>query len=245
MSSLCSELMQKSAEDKFEFLYGLFLELNAEVKTILSFGPCNTALVQKTDDLFHFLKNKGTFFPFHLQKDELAIMPTIFAKNLLYSAKEDKEKTGNIYEHYLQLSLQYGTGTCEFFSIVGAYFLAKKYNVALSIETIFSQESHTYIRLYTQPEYILDFWAEMVCEYNDDVTWLEVLGPSYQRRDATYRTDLVLNSKDLIAMGDRVFTEANASVRSKTLHEIENRVAQFLHSVASISPERKQASILK
>ncbi|WP_133135552.1 hypothetical protein [Legionella rowbothamii] len=250
MKTLCSILDHKSAEEKFEFLYKLFEILNTEVKQILSFGPSNTVQAQKANDLYHFLKDRKNFFPIQLHKDEFANLPTVFAQNLLYANdlnkadKANKTDKANIYEHYLQLALYYGTGTCEFFSIVGAYFLAKKYDINLSIETIFSDESHTYIRLHTNPEYILDFWSEMVCEYDDEVTWLEVLGPNYQRKDATFKTELILNSNDLIAMGDRVFTEQNARIRLEIQHIIENKVANFLSSNSGISSEKKQFSFL-
>lgn len=238
MPSICSLFARMPDEEKFEFLYKLFLEINAEVKQILLYGPCNTPRVQKANNLCHALKNQGKFFPIHFQKNELSALPTVFAQNLLYSApNEDKEKAEDIYENYLQLAQQYGTGTCEFFSIVGAYLLAKKFDINLSIETIFSRESHTYIRLHTQPEYILDFWAEMVCEYHDEITWLEVLGPDYHLKDATYKTELTLRSNDLIAMGERVFTETNARIRSETLDYIKNKVEQFFYSMPGISSE--------
>lgn len=244
MKTLCSTLAPKSTEEKLEFLYNLFQDLNTELKKILIFGPCNTALAHKTNDLYHFFKRRNTFFPIHLQNDELAILPTVFAQNQLYANevidKDDKKETAKLYERYLQLALHYGTGTCEFFAIAGAYLLAKKYDINLSIETIFSEESHTYIRLHTHPEYILDFWSEMVCEYNDEITWLEVLGQNYQRRKATYKTELILNSNELIAMGERIFTEENARIRSQTLHAIKDKVTQFIESIPEITPEKKQ-----
>lgn len=134
-----------------------------------------------------------------------------------------------IYEDYLRRAYLFGTGTCEFFSIVGAYFLAREFDVRLSIETICSNESHTYIRLHTNPEYILDFWGEMVCKYDDNISWNEFFGLAYVRNGSTeFRQEIQLTSTQLIEMGARVFSNDNEIIRQNMIGRVRLMMAQEL-----------------
>jgi len=208
--------------EKTDFMERLFVQLNSRVQQILLFGPCNNSAAKKASNIY-FQGKENRLFPIKSQGQDLDALPAIIA-NLL---TPNRNLYLNDFEKYLKISFLYGTGTCEFFAIVGAYILATEFNVSLSIETAFADESHTYIRLHTTPEYIFDFWSQMACEYSDTVTWNETLGPTMLRKNSELKINARYSSDELIAMGNKVFTEENQLLRLKIIQDVMQKVDQF------------------
>lgn len=235
-----NELLQSKTDklEKLEFIQDLFDKLSKQVNQILPFGPSNGSLAEKIAP-FYYNRNSPRFFAFKYQKEELEALSAVVAYDLYAQtthSKTVKQQTDVTqvhsfdFEEYMQSAFLYGTWTCEFFAVIGAYCLALEYDVELSIETIFSNESHTYLRLHTDPEYIFDFWSSMSCEYTDNITWHEVLGEPYKRKNAEYKTDMTLNSAQIIEMAERIFTKENEAFSTQIINKVECKVSSFLHT---------------
>ncbi|KTD34029.1 hypothetical protein [Legionella israelensis] len=232
MKNLNSILESLQNDEKADFLASLFATLQKEVNDILKFGACNNEIAEKTANVY-YTRKKNKFFAVHYKKDEMAALPAVIANDLCLTDSHTS-KTDIDYKEILREAYLYGTGTCQSFAIVGAYVLAKKYEVNLSIETIFSYESHTYIRLHTQPEYIFDFWSPVACAYDDTINWNESVNYAYIRNSKVdYKTDIFLDSRQLIEMGSIIFTAENQNRRESNIKKVMNCADQELLSVPS------------
>jgi len=217
-------LLQKCASDdeRDDFIDGLFEILKKKVNAVLLFGPCNNEVAEKADSTYYYKKqNQDSFFSIHYQEDELAVLPAVIANTKRPKGKLKDKSVAEVYQAFLKDCYLYGTGTCQHYAILGAYFLAKEFEVELSIETIFSSKSHTYIRLHTNPEYVMDFWSPMFCEYDNTTEWNEFFGSTYMRnKDSTYRQDLKLTSTQLTTMSSGIFSETNKKQRLAMIEEV-------------------------
>ena len=213
-------------DEKMDLMGELFNKIEEQVRQILLFGPSNTPQTERAAFIYHDSR-KRKFFPAQYRKVELEALPAVIA-NSFYYAEHECGAAFDLQES-MRAAFLYGTGTCECFSAVGVYLLAKEYDVKLSIETIFSNESHTYIRLHTQPEYIMDFWSSMLCTYSDNATWNEILGDTYPRsKEARYQTDTTLNSTQLLEIGAQVFTEGNTTRRVALIEAVNEKMDKIL-----------------
>lgn len=222
-------------DEKQEFIYEVFTCIKSRVKEILSFDPCNNQIAHKAVATYYYNRQQNNFFPVNYRKDELEALPAVIANILCLEAdsKQRPADTLDLFERYFASGYLYGTGTCEVFAIIGAYILATEFDVKLSIETIYSNESHTYIRLHTNPEYIFDFWATMTCQHDDQLSWNEFFGEQYIRDEqAVLKTELVLNSEQLIEMGKSVFTEHNERLRVDIHNLVQERVYKETNQLA-------------
>ncbi|WP_298627910.1 hypothetical protein [uncultured Legionella sp.] len=219
-------------------MYELFNRIQIRVSEILIFGPCNSKAAQNASNVYYANQQKQQHFRLSpYTADECKALPAVIA-NTLCPRAENKQKLLSAQEHFEQFFTNgyvYGTGTCEVFSIIGAYILATEFDFELSIETIYSHQSHTYIRLHTEPECIFDFWAIMMCRYNDTVSWNEFFGEQFIRNtEAVYKTDLILTSQQLIEMGQRVIIPHNKALRTIIHTSVLERVENVLKQVDNL-----------
>lgn len=216
-------------DEKHELMYEIFNDIKNRVNELLSFGPCNNQVAQHACSVYYYNhQKKNNFFPVDYTLHECKALPAVIANILsLETAKKQTPSSAlEMFEQYFTSGYLYGTGTCEVFAIIGAYILATKFDVTLSIETIYSNESHTYIRLHTTPEYIFDFWGAMMCPYDDQIAWNEYFGEQFIRNaGANFETDLVLNNKQLIEMGQRVLSDQNEHLRAHIHDLVQDRVS--------------------
>lgn len=230
MPSINSLLDKCSTPDeKHELMHEIFNNIKNRVNELLSFGPCNNQMAQYACSAYYYNHQKrNNFSPIEYSLDECKALPAVIA-NILSLEKEKKQippSAQERFEQYFASGYLYGTGTCEVFAIIGAYILATEFDVKLSIETIYSNESHTYIRLHTTPEYIFDFWGAMICPYDDQISWNEYFGEQFIRDEgANFETELVLNNKQLIDMGQRVLSDQNVRLRAHIHHLVQERVS--------------------
>ena len=228
LSSILAAL--KDSDKRSEFMCDLFDTLKKEVDAILLFGSCNNIKTTEASNAYYYRKrNKPTAFSCYYTQSELMHLPPVIANEIRltecsnYQIKIPRER----YSDYLKMAYLYGTGTCEFFAIVGAYVLSQRYEINLSIETIYSEESHTYIRVHGVQEYILDFWGGMVCDYSDDITWNEFFGMLYARNNkSSIKNEISLNERDLRTLGEEVFTNAHLQKREQVIAKVQERVQQ-------------------
>ncbi|MCL9683853.1 hypothetical protein [Legionella maioricensis] len=210
---------------KVDFMYEQFLRLKEKVDEVLLFGPCNSDAAEEAKKVYYSRRDKQgqrPFFSPQYRKDKLDALPAVIASSLsLSTAPQTMGKPAEVYEHFFKLAYLYGTGTCEFYAIVGAYFLATEFDVELSIETIYSEQSHTYIRLHTSSEFAMDFWSPMLCLYTDTISWNEFFGSRYMRdAGSEIKQHIRLNKEELLAMGKRVFSEENTELRLHLIEEV-------------------------
>lgn len=110
---------------------------------------------------------------------------------------------------------------------MGAYFLATEFDVSMSIETLYSIETHTYIRVHTTPEYIIDFWGGLVCEYNDTVSWNEFFGEFPRNETTTTKINIHFSDgSQLLDFGADIFSEHNKVMRANILEQVKILVAK-------------------
>ncbi len=231
-------------DERLELMFSYFKKLKAKVDEILLFGPCNNAIAEETANAYYYKKqcqNKGSLFPVRYSKKELQALPAVIANKL--SQSDDRLKTQgttlNTFKEYFKRAYLYGTGTCEYYAIVGAYFLATEFDVSMSIETLYSTETHTYIRVHTTPEYIVDFWGELVCEYNDTLSWNEFFGEFPRNSTSETKTNIHFSeSSQLIGLGKDIFSEQNEQQRLSILQQVKLLVARE-HS-SEVVPEELQ-----
>jgi hypothetical protein len=216
-------------DEKHEFMNEVFIRIKTRVDEVLSFGPCNNQIAEKANSVYYYNRKQTNFFPVNYRKDEREALPAVIANILCLDAvsKQRPPETQDLFERHFASGYLYGTGTCEVFAIIGAYILATEFDVELSIETIYSNASHTYIKLHTNPEYIFDFWATMMCQHDDQLSWNEFFDESYIRDEqAVLKTEIVLNSGQLIEMGKSVFTEHNERLRVDIHNLVQERVSK-------------------
>ncbi|WP_131781249.1 hypothetical protein [Legionella gresilensis] len=217
--------------DKLEVMSEYFTRLKKKVDKVLLFGRANSPIAERVASLYYINndRNKNQFFPVNYSQSELDVLPAVIADSLRLSDKEQRNVQKTIepfarYSKYFENAYLYGTGTCETYAIVGAYFLMVEFvDVELSIETLYSDQSHTYIRVHTTPEYIFDFWGNFLCEYTDTPTWNECVGECYPRNDKS-RTKTVITFSDreqLITLGNDIFSEKNKERRLKIFNQVE------------------------
>lgn len=232
MSELNAKLQSYTAEyKKVDFMYEQFTQLKEKVDEVLLFGPCNNEEAEKAKKAYYSRRDKQgqyQFFSPEYTQEELKALPAVLASSLSLSAdSKTMTEPAAVFEHFLKSAYLYGTGTCEVYSIVGAYFLATEFEVELSIETIYSDQSHTYIRLHTSPEFAMDFWSPMLCLYTDTVSWNEFFGSQYMRNsNSDIKQNIRLNREELLAMGERIFSEENTKRRLKIIDEVVLTVQQ-------------------
>jgi hypothetical protein len=210
---------------KVDFMYELFTQVQEKVDVVLLFGPCNNASAEKGKRTYYSRREKqgqSSFFSVQYSNDELDVLPAVIASSLSLSVDPvTMNESVEAYEHFLKSAYLYGTGTCEVYAIVGAYFLATELDVDLSIETIYSDQSHTYITLHSNPEFIMDFWSPMLCLHSDTVTWNEFFGSQYMRNSSSdIKQNIRLNKEGLLAMGERVFSEENTVRRLQIIEKV-------------------------
>ena len=231
MASL-NTLLQACSDnnEKLEFMYKFFEQIKIKVDEVLTFGAYNSAAAIRTRNKYvepMELAGRNRFFKAHFEVSDLQVIPAILAGNKLFET-EPKSMANTLeqnYEELLKIGYLYGTGTCEIFAIVGAYLMALEFDLDLSLETLYSDSSHTYIRVHTNPEYVIDFWGPMLCVYDDTVSWNEFFGQDLMRNEkATIKTDVKFNSDQLIALGHKIFTQDNLAQRLIIHHEINERV---------------------
>lgn len=231
MTSLNSLLKSyNSDDDKMNFMFDVFKTVKKKVDAVLLFGPCNNKDAEEASNVYYNKKNwkKNTLFSVKYQSNELKALPAVIANSL-----RPKDTTqinllpSVLYKLYLQNAYLFGTGTCELYAVVGAYFLATEFDLDLSIETLYSNESHTYIRVHTEPEYIMDFWGSMACEYKDTLSWNEFFGEQFIRnKNSSTQKEIQLNSKELLNMGEDVFSEKNTLQRTRFINKVNKLVLQ-------------------
>ncbi|STX27972.1 Uncharacterised protein [Legionella beliardensis] len=223
-------------EDQLDFMSDVFAKLKEEVDQVLLFGRSNSPTAERVANLNGNI-NKNQFFPINYSKEELAVLPAVIANSLRFSDEEQKTEQKPSepllrYAKYFADAYLYATGTCENYAIVGAYMLAAEFmDVELSIETLYSDQSHTYIRIHTTPEYIFDFWGDFVCEYTDTLTWNECAGRHYPRNETSYtKIDITFaNRNELINLAEDVFTEKNNERRLKILDQVTTLIEKERH----------------
>ena len=234
MSALNSMLKSfDNNDDKLDYMYSIFTSIKRKVDAVLLFGPSNSPIAEQATNTFYNKKHfKNSLFPVTYTKKEIAVLPAVIATRMQLEEKSENVSPSEKYESYLKRAYLYGTGTCELFSIVGAYFLATEFDVEVTIETIMSNNTHTYIRLNTNPEYIMDFWATMFCEYDNSREWNDFFGLEYIRnKDSEFKKEIQLNSTELIALGNRIFTEKNTELRLKIINDVSAEVQKELSTV--------------
>ncbi|MBL7479130.1 hypothetical protein [Legionella bononiensis] len=217
-------------DEKLEFMFKFFERIKIKVDEVLTFGAYNSAAAIRTRNKYvkqMELAGRDRFFKAHFDVVDLHAIPAILAGNKIFEI-EPKSMTNSPeqnYEEFLKIGYLYGTGTCEIFAIMGAYFMALEFDLELSIETLYSDSSHTYIRVHTNPEYIIDFWGPMLCVYEDTVSWNEFFGQALMRDGkATVKTEVKFNSERLIELGHRIFTQDNSEQRFIIHNEINEQV---------------------
>lgn len=241
MQHLNRLLKSKAPKDRIVLLESLFKEISVEVDRIMAFGPCNKPLTEDAANVF--FSNKRGFFKAQYNEEEKAVLPAVIANHLMLNQNKDSDADAYAaYQEKLLRAYLYATGTCESFSILGAYLLALKYEVDLSIETIITQGAHTYIRLHTKPEFIFDFWSPTFGEYKDSISWNESVDYTYRRcPDSEYKTEIVLNQDDLQRMGRNVFNLENKEMREEISLKVKEYTRQALRLVEDTrneTPER-------
>ncbi|KTD51288.1 hypothetical protein [Legionella quateirensis] len=217
-------------DEKLEFMFDSFERIKIKVDEVLTFGAFNSAEVIRARNKYveqMKMAERNRFFRAHFEEADLQAIPAILAG---YKIFEDDSKSITSspelhYEELFKIGYLYGTGTCEIFSIVGAYFMALEFELDLSLETLYSDSSHTYIRVHTNPEYIIDFWGPMLCFYDDTVSWNEFFGQDLLRNEkATIKKHVTFNSEQLIQLGHKIFTQDNLAQRSIIHKEINEQV---------------------
>ncbi len=225
-------LLQSCTTDseKIDFMYDEFIKLQSKVEEVLLFGPSNNDAAEEAKKVFYQREKQGqgSFFSGQYTNKERLALPAVIAQSLsLATESQIIESPAEQYESYLKSAYLYGAGTCEYYAIVGAYFLAVEFNVDLSIETIYSHESHTYIKLHTSPEFIMDFWSPMLCQHNDTVSWNEFFGFRYIRNSSSeIKENIQFNREELLALGARVFSEQNRELRLQIIDKVVLRAQQ-------------------
>ncbi|WP_419420519.1 hypothetical protein ACNVED_04250 [Legionella sp. D16C41] len=229
MSKLQAELNSYADNiDKFEFIYKCFTRLKEKVDKVLLFGKSNSPTAEKTADLYYKNNNRNQFFPINYSQRELDVLPAVIADNLRFNdedlqAGQQTSEPYALFFKYFKDAYLYGTGTCENYAIVGAYMLATEFSdIKLSIETLYSDQSHTYIRVHTTPEYIFDFWGDFVCEYTDTLTWNECAGEFFPRNNqsSTETNIIFLNRAQLINLAENIFSEENEKRRLNIINQV-------------------------
>lgn len=228
--------------DREDFLWQLFKHIESEIKKILTFGPCNSDIAEKTATKYYAKRDitrPHRFFSTKYLRDETQSLPAVIAN--IHLLRANKRLDGSAQERFikhLQDGFIYGTGTCEVYSIVGAYVLAQHYDVSLSIETIYSSESHTYIRLHTSPEYIFDFWGQLMCNYTDTLSWNEFHGERYLRNHTSrVQHDISFQTSELLVMQHHVLNDEVRTQRERVIREVMDEVnKEILSAPVSIKP---------
>lgn len=242
MPDLAKELQSyEDYEEKHEFIFNLYERIREKVAEILVFGPCNNNVANHSSNAYYFKKsNRARLFSVVFSEDDCKGLSAVIANHYFCEFNMPPNMSPmDQYEWSFKNAFIYGTGTCEQFAIVGAYFLALEYEVEVSIETIVSDETHTYIRIHTDPEVIMDFWGSFSCFYNDSITWNECLDSQFHRKKGvSYREELRVNSSQLIDMGTRIFTPENQLIRADMLEKVraeaEQERAEMMSSKKSV-----------
>ncbi|STX52059.1 Uncharacterised protein [Legionella busanensis] len=217
--------------DKLDFMSECFARLKEKVDEVLLFGKANSPIAERVVSLYctNSNNNKNQFFPVNHSRKELDVLPAVIADSLRFFDKEQRNlqkiiEPFSLYSKYFEDAYLYGTGTCENYAIVGAYFLMAEFDdIELSIETLNSDQSHTYIRVHTTPEYVFDFWGDFLCEYTDTPTWNECVGELYPRNDKSHTKINITfsNREQLINLGEDIFSKKNEEQRLKIINQVE------------------------
>lgn len=78
----------------------------------------------------------------------------------------------------------------------------------------------------------------MVCKYDDNITWSEVLGNTYPHsKDATYQIDTTLNQTQLIEMENQVFTMENKMHRVARIKTVNEKMDKIQEHYSNITDE--------
>ncbi len=165
-----------------EIMHRIYADVQREVEGWLIFGPCNTraAEAQRLGSMRYKL-----FYP-ELKHRSIANCSSSLLFDRIMNETYPKEPTPNKLCNIALRGIWSGTGTCETYAILGAIFLAQKFQVAVSIENIHSDLTHTYLKLHTEPqEYIFDFWSNGMIRYGDWVDWNESVDYEYRHQEAT------------------------------------------------------------
>ncbi|KTD35326.1 hypothetical protein Lmor_0773 [Legionella moravica] len=221
--------------EKLDLISEVFERIKLKVDEVLIFGACNSEVAIRARTRYFEQKELATrnhFFKDNSENTGLKAIPLIVSHYPIFEIPPQSMTTSpeQYYEALLKTGYLYGTGTCEIFSIVGAYFMALEFDLELSLETLYSDSSHTYIRVHTDPEFIIDFWGPMFCVYGDTVSWNEFFGQDLMRDEkATIKTEVAFSSEQLIDLGNKIFTPDHLAQRLLIHQEIEEK-AQFQSS---------------
>jgi hypothetical protein len=239
MSNLNELLQTLSEKEQIRHINKLFERITEQVNSILSFGPSNKNIAEKTANVY-FYRRKNKFFLANYTVQEIKTLPAVISSALkFYEPKYIASSALDEQRNLLKQAFLYATGTCESFAIVGAYYLSLIYDVELTIETIYSRESHTYIRLHTKPEFFLDFWTPSCGLYNNSFQWNTSVDNSYMRtKKSRFHSDISLNSLQIQELVVEFFNPENILQREIHLAKVHELVSQELASSQKIQESK-------
>lgn len=182
---------------KYNEMYSIFQDVMNDVNACLCFGPCNSKVAEKiknqsVEPTFSFFRPALPFQPKSTNEHQAA--QAIFSYSRLYSYDLGASRNTNDLTHLVSIALQgflSGTGTCETYAILGAYYLRQKYHFEVSIENIHSHLTHTYLVVHANPDYIFDFWSGILVRHGNWSEWNEAVNTEYAYRSGVTRFSAV------------------------------------------------------
>lgn len=173
-----------------DFIYELLLQVQLEFKQLIPFGALNSA---QMDELYNSISNKdieSLNFPSSLSLLDRARL--IARCELSYRSEPP----------HTEIFIK-GIGVCTHLNFFAMMVLAKEYNFVARLETIYSDETHTYLVLTADDgkEYVLDLWSNTAFDYSNTMEWNEAMPFKYARRKGhEIKVDSYWDAVDLRAL---------------------------------------------
>lgn len=213
-------------------MYDLFEEIKREVHQCLIYGPCNSRAVQKLQyELWQAEASQRA-----PQIKEPHTLSTILARS--FWSKNISSSQTDLLDKLTDIAVQgfiSGTGTCEAYAVIGAIFLKRKrlHKVEVSIESIHSDLSHTYLIVHTdEKDYIFDFWSDAVLIKGNWIEWNEAIAYEYRYHKDVYFSKLASNISDhtISIIYERMMSEANQHARQQNVNAINALTINYISS---------------
>lgn len=207
---------QKSEEAIERLMETVYQDLQTETNQIICLGPQNNASAEKVSSVFYHNRQHPEARLAYPQAS-LKSLKAVISSDLLHQHKRyalgEKDLESLATEAFL-----YGTATCQGYAALSAILFAQRFHASLSIYTLSSDESHTFLVLDTNPPYLFDFYSEGLCRMGNWRDYNEMVSYPYRMQDsATLRIDSLYTSQFLCDVGERLFTQENQAKREQFL----------------------------